>query len=125
MHADVTDLVVVEIKPIKRRGSSLGSNVEGTDPGAGFIRNLLNELTVVKGPIILAVDNTAAIKISEQRGVTKLTKHFDFAAYRIRDDVERQRVRCVFVDTYDQTADVLTKALSDYEFMRHRDKYFT
>ena len=73
---------------------------------------------------VFTIDNQAAIKISEQRGVTKLTKHFDFAAYRIRDEVERQRVRCVFVDTYDQTADVLTKALSDYEFMRHRDKYF-
>ena len=90
-----------------------------------FVRNLLHELQAgIKGPFILAVDNTAAIKISEQRGVTKLTKHFDFAAYRIRDEVERQRVRCVFVDTYDQTADVLTKALTDYEFMRHRDKYF-
>jgi len=91
----------------------------------GFIRNLLNELDVgLQGPFALAVDNTAAIKISEQRGVTKLTKHFDFAAYRIRDEVERQRVRCIFVDTYDQTADVLTKALDDYAFMRHRDKYF-
>ena len=91
----------------------------------GFVRNLLNELHVgIQGPFALAVDNQAAIKISEQRGVTKLTKHFDFAAYRIRDEVERQRVRCVFVDTYDQTADVLTKALSDYEFMRLRDRYF-
>eukprot|EP00325_Prymnesiales_sp_UTEX-LB-985_P011820 CAMPEP_0174754512 /NCGR_PEP_ID=MMETSP1094-20130205/105773_1 /TAXON_ID=156173 /ORGANISM="Chrysochromulina brevifilum, Strain UTEX LB 985" /LENGTH=344 /DNA_ID=CAMNT_0015960383 /DNA_START=684 /DNA_END=1719 /DNA_ORIENTATION=+ len=80
----------------------------------GFVRNLLNELQVgSKGTFALAVDNQAAIKISEQRGVTKLTKHFDFAAYRIRDEVETQRVRAY-----------LTKALDDYSFMRHRDKYF-
>jgi hypothetical protein len=101
------------------------SAASATSKELAFVRNILHELHVkLKGPFVLAVDNTAAIKISEQRGVTKLTKHFDFAAYRIRDEVERQRVRCVFVDTYDQTADVLTKALSDYEFMRHRDKYF-
>jgi hypothetical protein len=101
------------------------SAASATSKELAFVRNILGELHVqLKGPFVLAVDNTAAIKISEQRGVTKLTKHFDFAAYRIRDEVERQRVRCVFVDTYDQTADVLTKALSDYEFMRHRDKYF-
>ena len=39
----------------------------------GFVRNLLNELQVgIKGPFALAVDNQAAIKISEQRGVTTL-----------------------------------------------------
>jgi transposase InsO family protein len=101
------------------------SSCSATSKEMTFVRNILMELGVkLSGPIYMGVDNTAAIKISEQRGVTKLTKHFDLAMHRIRDEVERQRLRCVFVDTYDQTADVLTKALGDYEFMRHRDKYF-
>jgi len=90
-----------------------------------FIRSVLFEMQAkIDGPIVLGVDNNAAIKISEERGVSKLTKHFDLAFHRIRDEVESLRLRCVHVGTYDQTADVLTKALSDYEFMRHRDKYF-
>merc|ERR1712025_480444 len=48
-----------------------------------FVRNLLNELGYpINGPVIMGVDNVAAIKISEDRGATKLTKHFDFAAFR-------------------------------------------
>ena len=90
-----------------------------------FVRNILSELSAtINGPAILAVDNKAAITISEQRGVTKLTKHFDFAVHRVRDEVEHLRVRCFHVDTYDQTADIFTKALSDQVFIRHRDKFF-
>ena len=89
------------------------------------MRNVLSELNVkLHGPIVLAVDNRAAIKISEQRGVTKLTKHFDFAVHRIRDEVEHNRVRCTFVETYYQTADIFTKPLGDQVFVRHRDKFF-
>ena len=56
-----------------------------------------------------AVDNSAAVKISEQLGVSKLTKHFAFAAHRIRDEVEHLRLRCKHVSTDDQTADIFTK----------------
>ena len=70
------------------------------------------------------VDNTAAITIAEKQGVTKLTKHFDFAVYRIRDEVEHLRARMHWVETYYQTADIFTKALDDKTFLRHRDAFF-
>ena len=101
------------------------SSASATAKELSFVRNLLRDLQrPLFAPTTLLVDNKAAIKISEEHGVSKLTKHFDFAAHRLRDDVEHMRLRCVFVSTYDQTADPLTKAMSDYEFMRHRDKYF-
>ena len=88
-----------------------------------FVRNLLSELHVqIPGPITLAVDNSAAIKIAKERGVTKLTKHFDFAAHRIRSEYEHLRVLPTWVDTFDQTADLFTKALEEHAFTRHRDK---
>ena len=88
-----------------------------------FIRSLLSELHVqIPGPITLAVDNSAAIKIAKERGVTKLTKHFDFAAHRIRSEYEHLRVLPTWVDTFDQTADLFTKALEEHAFVRHRDK---
>ena len=101
------------------------SAASATTKELSFIRNLLTELRApIKGPIVMAVDNKAAIKISEERGVSKLTKHFDFSAHRIRDEVEHLRVKCVFVNTDDQRADIFTKALGDYVFMRLRDTYF-
>ena len=85
----------------------------------------LSELHVsIDGPVALGVDNSAAIKISEQRGVSKLTKHFAFSAHRIRDEVEHLRLRCIHVDTENQTADVFTKPLADPVFLRHRDAFF-
>ena len=90
-----------------------------------FLRNLLSELrSTVNGTAVLAVDNQASITISEQRGVTKLTKHFDFSVHRIRDEVEHQRIRCYHVSTNDQVADVLTKPLSEQVFHRHRRWFY-
>ena len=101
------------------------SCASATTKELSFVRNVLSELSIkLHGPILLAVDNRAAIRISEQRGVTKLTKHFDFAVHRIRDEVEHGRVRCAFVETYYQTADIFTKPLGDQVFVRHRDTFF-
>jgi hypothetical protein len=101
------------------------SAASGASKEIAFVRNILSELHVsINGPIALGVDNSAAIKISEQRGVSKLTKHFAFAAHRIRDEVEHLRLRCIHVDTENQTADVFTKPLADPVFLRHRDAFF-
>ena len=91
-----------------------------------FIRLLLNELGgTVPGPIVMGVDNTAAITIAEKNGATKLTKHFDFAVHRLRDDVEHLRIKLHYVDTEAQTADIFTKALDEKAFLRHRDSFYT
>ena len=90
-----------------------------------FVRHLLSELHfALPGPVTLAVDNSAALTISQQSGVTKLTKHFDFSVHRLRDEVERSRVSGLFVPTYDQIADVFTKPLDEKAFLRHRDAFF-
>ena len=77
------------------------------------------------GPIIIGVDNTAAITIAEKNGATKLTKHFDFAKHRLREETECERVKPVWVDTYNQTADIFTKALDEKSFLRHRDSFYS
>ena len=77
-----------------------------------FVRNILSDLGVqLNGPIVLAVDNQAAIKISQNHGVTKLTKHFEDAVHYFRNSVERQRVIPTFVRTLAQRADGFTKPL--------------
>ncbi len=90
-----------------------------------FVRNLLNELEfTVTGPIAVGVDNDATIKISENLGVTKLTKHFDFAAHRVRDDVESLRCKLIKVDTHVNVADIFTKALDEKKFLELRRHFF-
>ena len=50
-----------------------------------FVRNVCSELELgVSGPVCLAVDNKAAIKIAENRGATGCTKHFSDAIHCIR-----------------------------------------
>ena len=91
-----------------------------------FIRFMLRDLGYpLDGPIAIGVDNTAAITITTKLGVTKLTKHFDFAVHRIRDEAEHQRIIIQHVETFYQTADVFTKALDDTTFLRHRNAFFT
>ena len=88
-----------------------------------YIRNLQTELdNSLSGPIVMGVDNTACIKISNEPGAGKLTKHFDFAQFRLRDEVENLRLTTVWVSTDYQTADIFTKALDEKTFLYHRGK---
>ena len=88
-----------------------------------FTRNLWNECKrTVNGPIVVGVDNTASIIIAEREGVTKLTKHFDFAANRIREEVTCLRIKLVHVPTEEMTADIFTKALDAATFLRLRSR---
>ena len=91
-----------------------------------FDRNLFNEIgRTVSGPIVLGVDNTASISIAEKEGVTKLTKHFDFAASRVREEVSCLRVRLMHVGTAEMTADIFTKPLDAATFLRLRERLIT
>ena len=56
----------------------------------------------------ISSSSLAGLTISEQSGVKKLTKHFDFSVHRLRDEVEHSHVSGLFVPTYDQIADVFT-----------------
>ena len=50
-----------------------------------FVRNVCDSLGIkLNGPTILAVDNEAAIKIADNRGVTARNKHFQDAVHYIR-----------------------------------------
>ena len=77
-----------------------------------FIRNVITDLGfTITGPIVVAVDNQAAIQISENVGVTARNKHFKDTIHYFRDRVEHHAVKPVFVTTLDQRADGYTKAL--------------
>ena len=70
----------------------------------------------LQGRLIIALDNTAAIDVARDTGVSGRTKHFDRAIHYIRDLTTLRRVLPVFVKTGLQRADGYTKALDKSTF---------
>jgi hypothetical protein len=82
-----------------------------------FVRKVLSDLGFApSGPVVLAVDNQAAIKIAENVGVTGRTKHFIDAIHFFRHLVDHNVVRPTFVRTDMQRADGFTKPLGKGPF---------
>ena len=82
-----------------------------------FVRNVCLELELgLRGPVCLAVDNQAAIRIAENRGVTGRTKHFSDAIHYIRHMIDHFVVRVRYVSTHHQLADGFTKPLAKPQF---------
>ena len=82
-----------------------------------FVRNVCSELELgITGPVCLAVDNEAAIKIAENRGATGRTKHFSDAIHYIRHMLDHLVVCLRYVSTHEQLADGFTKPLDKGKF---------
>ncbi|KAE9186560.1 hypothetical protein PF005_g20804 [Phytophthora fragariae] len=56
-------------------------------------------------------DNQGAIALAQNAGYHARTKHVDIRHHFIRENVERGTVKVEYVDTKNQLADMLTKAL--------------
>ena len=83
-----------------------------------FVRNILNDLGhPLAGPIVIGVDNEAAIKICENQGVTARNKHFQDSIHYFRDMNARNYVVPTFVRTDVQHADGFTKPLARPQFL--------
>ena len=83
-----------------------------------FIRNICHDLGVnLHGRLVLGVDNTAAIDVAHNVGVSSKTKHFDRAMHYLRDLTQLKRVIPAFVKTDLQWADGYTKALDKSKFV--------
>ena len=90
-----------------------------------FIRMICEDMGYpITGPIMLAVDNTAAIDTANDVGVTKRNKHFERAIHYVREEVAHLRVRLMFVPTVSQMADIFTKGLDRKVFSFIREYLF-
>ena len=88
-----------------------------------FIRNVATDLGLtLTGRLCVAVDNEAAIAITENAGVTARNKHFDDAMHYVRDQYDHGKIRLVFVPTDLQRADGFTKALDPAKFFAWRSQ---
>ena len=84
-----------------------------------FVRNICADMGVLlQGRLVLCVDNTAAIDVAHDVGVSARTKHFDRAIHYLRDLTQMRRILPYFVNTHRQRADGYTKALDKSTFAR-------
>ncbi|GJT66217.1 hypothetical protein Tco_1017697 [Tanacetum coccineum] len=82
---------------------------------AVWIRKFIIGLSVVptiEEPINMYCDNTGAIAIAKDHGVTKGARHFRAKVHYLRETIEMGDVRIEKVDTDDNLADPFTKALA-------------
>ena len=87
-----------------------------------YIRHVCLDLGLtLTGPLCVGVDNTAAISICENPGITARNKHFDDQIHYIRHDYDHQRARMIYVPTDRQRADGFTKPLDPTKFFRWRE----
>ena len=83
-----------------------------------FIRGICADLGfILEGALVLLVDNTAAVDVAYNMGVTARTKHFDMCIHYFRDEVQFRRIAPVHILTAYQRADGYTKGLDKTKFL--------
>ncbi|GJZ54401.1 hypothetical protein Tco_0609286 [Tanacetum coccineum] len=86
-----------------------------TSKEAVWIRKFIYGLGVVptiEEPVNVYCDNTGAIAIMKDHGITKGARHFRVKVHYLRETIEMGDVKIEKVDTKDNLADPFTKALA-------------
>ncbi|RLM86324.1 hypothetical protein C2845_PM04G09570 [Panicum miliaceum] len=88
-----------------------------------WLSRLLGELQDEEpAPFELKMDNKAAIELCKNLVFHERSKHIDTRYHFIRDCVDQGKTRVNYINTKDQLADILTKALGRIQFEELRSK---
>ena len=92
-----------------------------SDAPFGDFRGLARELGLEQlEPTPLLVDNSGAVALARDRKSCNKSRHIDRRFFKVRELHAAGVVKVDYVPTDDNSADVLTKALSPPVFARHR-----
>ncbi|KAE9006178.1 hypothetical protein PF005_g12886 [Phytophthora fragariae] len=84
-----------------------------------WLRQLLDEIGMqVARPMLIKVDNQAAISIAHNCGYSPRAKHIDLRLHFIRDHVEAGHIAVEYIASVAQLADYLTKPLATPQFAK-------
>ena len=72
---------------------------------------------MLSGKLVQLVDNTAAIDVAENVGVTAKTKHFETCIHYFRHETQHGRIVPIHILTTFQRADGFTKGLDRTKFI--------
>jgi hypothetical protein len=89
-----------------------------------FVKQLMYTIGIdIKLPIITRVDNIGAIFLGNNSSVGQRTKHIDIRSHFVREYIEDDVIKLVFVRTADNEADIFTKNTSEDLFNKHSSKF--
>jgi hypothetical protein len=69
----------------------------------------------------MTVDNIAAITRAENGIVSDRTKHIDVKYHFMMQEIENESIKLKWIESKEQQADILTKALSGDTFSKFKD----
>ncbi|KAL7566018.1 hypothetical protein ACA910_011037 [Epithemia clementina (nom. ined.)] len=88
-----------------------------------FVMNVLESMKIeLKLPITLYVDNIGAIWLTGNQSTSERTKHIDVPAHYVREYIEDDIIKIVFVKSEDNIADIETKNLPTKLQEKHAQK---
>ena len=88
-----------------------------------FIKQVLESIGVpLEYPIEIKVDNIGAMFLANNHSTSQRTKHIDIRTHFVRNYIEDDILKLVFVRTEDNDADMFTKNLQDLLFKKHSVK---
>nr|GEZ17638.1 putative retrotransposon Ty1-copia subclass protein [Tanacetum cinerariifolium] len=91
---------------------SIMYDVRCTRPDVAFAQNTTSRFQQNPEPISMHYDNTGAIAIAKDDGVTKGARHFHAKVHYLRETIKLGDVKIEKVDTDDNLADPFTKTLA-------------
>lgn len=90
-----------------------------------WLKQFFKEIDVSQDCTTLCVDNQSTIKLINNPVYHKKTKHIDVKFHFIREKVKEKLIFIKYVQSSDQLADILTKALPVLKFQHLRDEILT
>ena len=88
-----------------------------------FISGILEFMNIkVEHPIIVNVDNIGAIYLAQNAATGNRTKHIDTRYHFVREYIEQGILKVVFVRSAENDADIFTKNLPTYPYLKHQSK---
>jgi hypothetical protein len=88
-----------------------------------YIKQLLDTIGIeIKLPIDIRVDNIGAMLIGNNFSVSQQTKHMDIRQHFIREYIEDDIIKLMFIRSVDNDADQFTKYIPDELFKKHTSK---
>ncbi|KAG8488055.1 hypothetical protein CXB51_018006 [Gossypium anomalum] len=87
-----------------------------------WLKNILGELSIIKGPITIYVDNKSTISLAKNPVSHCRSKHIDTKYHFIQEQVKNKNVELVYCRTEDELADIFTKPLKADIFDKLKEK---
>ena len=85
---------------------------------ASYLKRLLEFFDEQSGPVKMFTDNMAALRMIENDGISKRTKHVDIKYHHVKDQIQKKEIYFKKVHTEDNLADMFTKNLSTRKFQK-------